>query len=234
MRIKSVVFKRSKKGLEEQLKESIDIINGSIQLIQMEGRKAFLKVIAVQLRLMLCDEIPLIKSAISDDLKLPVLSDDFKILEGIKIINVHNMFSDSSKIPMDKWLEQKICKVTIRIPFPKNIFCSKCNQHHSVKKEHYNMSVSSTAQTMLYFQCKRCRESCEINISNYDNNETVRIPIVTSTSIMSLIRSQANKNGGAHVDREVNLYDLGNFDLDSYLIPIARSVIQSIESIKSL
>lgn len=108
-------FKLSSVGLQRKLDEILTVLEISIFLYDVLKIEAFQNVIAVQLRLLLCDNfdgkdisvLPLIHS----DFKLHPVRKEFIAVESTetKFISSSNLFDDTQNpISIAKWLEQEI------------------------------------------------------------------------------------------------------------------------------
>lgn len=118
-----LIFKRSAKGELTKFKEILKIIEYSLIMVEYFKIKEFNNVIAVQLRIMLCDtsirkdtvvDNSLIKK-VYDEPKLYPISKEFIVLEdGVSFVPKYSMFDySSSPIGLDDWLEQVVYKLSL-------------------------------------------------------------------------------------------------------------------------
>lgn len=116
------VFWRSARGELNKLKEIIKVLEYSLIMVEYFGLKEFNNVIAVQLRILLCDtakknekivDNSLVKKVYDDPRLYPISNDLIKLDEGTAFIPKHTMFDYSSRaIELDKWLEQVIYQIS--------------------------------------------------------------------------------------------------------------------------
>ncbi|CAM4124810.1 hypothetical protein [Saccharibacillus endophyticus] len=232
MKIKSFKFRRSESGLKDMLEQSINIIRTSLELIENERRpqKEFVKVVSGQLRLLLFEnDKSLMKILYKDDLNLPIISNDFREFDGTKFLNPLNMFSDSALLNLEQWTEQVIAEAEIEVPSPEYLTCKKCSEKLSLKHEHDAVEVRillGEPQNAFEFRCKHCGKFCETIIDQDDPQNVLNISASENITVYSLLRSFADKGGGAHVDKELNWLNVFAVELgDLYVISIAKCIL---------
>jgi hypothetical protein len=105
----NIVFERSDTGNKNKLHEIITILEISIFLCEKLNLKAFYNVIAVQLRILLCDSNRILRSAIQKPMLHPHTCERFKGTGDYEVILYTNLFDKTkAKIKLDKWLNQEI------------------------------------------------------------------------------------------------------------------------------
>jgi hypothetical protein len=105
----NIVFERSDTGNKNKLHEIIRILEISIFLCEKLNLKAFYNVIAVQLRILLCDSNRILRSAIQKPMLHPHTGERFKGTGDYEVILYTNLFDKTkAKIKLDKWLNQEI------------------------------------------------------------------------------------------------------------------------------
>lgn len=120
-----LIFRRSNKGIYELFKESLKILEYSIMMVEYFELKEFNNVIAIQLRIILCDTYydrkkrktinnSLLKK-INTEPKLFPVNDNFVELDKKGSAFIHGELFDYSKekIPLEDWLNQVIYKINL-------------------------------------------------------------------------------------------------------------------------
>lgn len=104
-----IEFKRSDAGFKEKLDEIIHILEVSIFLCEALKIDAFYNVIAVQLRILLCDNKRIIRSKIQKPMLHPHSGKVFNGASDLKSILSEDLF-DKIKTPisLEKWLNKEI------------------------------------------------------------------------------------------------------------------------------
>ncbi|ODA41817.1 hypothetical protein [Desulfosporosinus sp. BG] len=104
-----IEFERSDNGYREKLDEIIRILEVSIFLCQGLEIDSFYNVIAVQLRILLCDNSRIIRSRLQKPKLHPHTGNRFKGTSDYESILSENLF-DKTKMPiaLDKWLKQEV------------------------------------------------------------------------------------------------------------------------------
>lgn len=104
-----IKFERSQTGFKEKLDEIIKILEVSIFLCEGLKIEAFYNVIAVQLRILLCDNNLVLKSVLQSPMFHPHSGKLFEGTDDFKSILSENLF-DKTKvtISLDDWLNQEI------------------------------------------------------------------------------------------------------------------------------
>jgi hypothetical protein len=115
-----LTFTRSNKGVYDLFNESLKILEYSIMLVEFFEVKEFNKVIAIQLRKLLCDthrgeDISLIRKINSCPKLYPVTNNFEKLSDdGSAFINPSNLFDYSApRIELNHWLNQVIYKIKL-------------------------------------------------------------------------------------------------------------------------
>ncbi|WP_368293696.1 hypothetical protein [Dehalobacter sp. TBBPA1] len=104
-----IKFERSQMGFKEKLDEIVRILEVNIFLCEGLKIEAFYNVIAVQLRILLCDINPVISSVIQNPMFHPHTGKVFEGTDDFKSILSENLFDKSKEtIPLDDWLTQEI------------------------------------------------------------------------------------------------------------------------------
>jgi len=105
----TIVFTRSDSGNEEKLCEIIRILEVSIFLCEALKIDAFYNVIAVQLRILLCDPNRILRSKINKPMLHPHSGKRFKGTVDYETILHTDLFDKSKeKVKLDKWLKQEV------------------------------------------------------------------------------------------------------------------------------
>ncbi len=105
----SIEFERSDIGNKEKLHEIIKILEISIFLCEVLKLDAFYNVIAVQLRILLCDSNRILRTVIKKPMFHPHTGERFKGTTDFETILYTHLFDKSKeKIKLDKWLNQEV------------------------------------------------------------------------------------------------------------------------------
>jgi len=105
----TIVFERSYNGNKEKLLEIIRILEISIFLCEALNLDAFYNVIAVQLRILLCDPNRILRSKIQKPMLHPHTGQRFKGASDFETILYTNLFDKTKeKIKLEKWLRQEV------------------------------------------------------------------------------------------------------------------------------
>lgn len=105
----SLKFQRSDMGFKEKLDEIIRILEVSIFLCQALKIESFHNVIAVQLRILLCDNNRIINSNLQSPMFHPHTGKVFEGTDDFKSILSDNLFDRTkATISLDEWLKQEI------------------------------------------------------------------------------------------------------------------------------
>jgi hypothetical protein len=105
----AIEFERSDNGYKEKLFEIVRILEISIFLCEALKIESFYNVIAVQLRILLCDNLRIIRSVIPKPKIHPHSNNIFQGTGDFKIILSADLFDKSkTALPIDKWLKQPI------------------------------------------------------------------------------------------------------------------------------
>lgn len=105
----AIEFKRSDNGFKEKLNEILRILEISIFLCEALEIEAFYNVIAIQLRILLCDNLRIIRSVIQKPKLHPHSNNIFQGTSDFKTILSEDLFDKTkTPIPLDKWLKQPV------------------------------------------------------------------------------------------------------------------------------
>lgn len=105
----TIVFKRSDNGNKEKLLEIIRILETSIFLCEALKLDAFYNVIAVQLRILVCEPNRILRSKIQKPMLHPHTGERFNGTTDFETILYTNLFDKrKEKIKLDKWLNQEV------------------------------------------------------------------------------------------------------------------------------
>lgn len=105
----SIEFERSDNGFKEKLDEIIRVLEVSIFLCEALKIDSFYNVIAIRLRILLCDNKRIIRSALQKPKLHPHTGDRFKGTSDFESILSENLFDKTkTPIPLDKWLKQEV------------------------------------------------------------------------------------------------------------------------------
>jgi hypothetical protein len=105
----TIKFKRSQMGFKGKLDELIRILEVSIFLCEGLKIEAFYNVIAVQLRILLCDSNRVISSVTQDPMFHPHTGIVFEGPDDFKSVLSENLFDKTkATISLDDWLNQDI------------------------------------------------------------------------------------------------------------------------------
>lgn len=102
-------FKRSSIGFKVKLDEIIRILEVSVFLCEALKLESFYNVIAVQLRIILCDNKEIIKSKLQQPMLHPHTGKIFNESDDFKFILSNDLFDKTREpISLEKWLNQEI------------------------------------------------------------------------------------------------------------------------------
>lgn len=102
-------FKRSSIGFKVKLDEIIRILEVSVFLCKALKLESFYNVIAVQLRIILCDNKEIIQSKLEKPMLHPHTGKVFDGSDDFKVISSNDLFDKTKKpISLEKWLNQEI------------------------------------------------------------------------------------------------------------------------------
>lgn len=205
MKIERFHFKLKEAGFKKHINESAEIIGNSIYLVLKEDKKSFLKVIATQLRLLLCDgDNSLIQKCGVKDLRLSQLTSKELEVDIGTLKNPDMLFDHGKeKLPVDEWLNQIVVKMGIPILVVKEITCQSCDKQISVEKKHSEMTLDVfDGKSMIYYKCECTNKRREYDITEASGIEgnTFSITEEQIYTVRDVIKMYADKYGGAHVD----------------------------------
>jgi hypothetical protein len=228
--IEQFSFKLKEEGFRKMLNDSAEIIGKSIFLIEEENLKSFYKVIATQLRILLCegDDSLILKGG-----KIPLLApltDNYLVKDDFcKMADFRALFNhDGEHLKLEDWIKQVVMVINHPILLPKKIKCSKCGNEIDVEKEHNNMFLSVTNKVIIRHKCvcsnTYIRTDVTKELEKEENTFTVRETI--EHTIEDIIKSYANKNGGAHVEKNIRFNRFADVVLgERYLLAIANYIL---------
>ncbi|MCC8434209.1 hypothetical protein HP567_006550 [Brevibacillus sp. M2.1A] len=117
---KELIFKRSQKGNHNKLQEALKILEYSLIMVEFFDIKEFNNVLAIQLRIILCDwsdgrDNSLLKKVQSDPTLYPVSNAFIKLdNKGSSFIPGDLLFDVTKpRVGLDQWLNQVIYKIQL-------------------------------------------------------------------------------------------------------------------------
>ncbi|MGX5612270.1 hypothetical protein [Bacillus toyonensis] len=229
---------RSEHGMKIQLDECLKIMSSNLELAK--GDKAFTKVLAGQLRLLLCDtNLGTDNSLINKIVPNPVLnciSNQFISYENtrlIEFISPESLFKqDSSRVSLGRWLRQKVIKSNISYELLQNcqcIYCRSCRSYDESIDDIYDIEIDGAEdECVIAVMCSACGNTFHVNLDSIINAYEGKIENVerTTINIRDIIKNYANKNGGAHVDSVLDIKALLIAELgDKYIQAISKYIL---------
>jgi hypothetical protein len=234
MRIERFHFPLKDKGYQNHIRDSAVIISESIRLVLEEEKKPFLKVIALQLRLLLCDEDPLILRGGNTELKLAPITNKMVSYNDNMVVAVdpNEVFDDVVRnLDLSDWLEQKIMTVNVPVTLPIEITCRECETKVDVEKESTGMILDITDKVILKYKCNCISKFRDYDVTAKTESEEGTSQQITQVNytIKNIIKDYSNKNGGAHIKEKIKFDDFFGIHLASdYIVPIALYVLGEI------
>ncbi|WP_242284706.1 hypothetical protein PY144_14890 [Bacillus cereus] len=229
------MIKRSLTGEREQLNDCIEII--SANLIMAKNNKIFSKVLAVQLRILLCDtkfntENSLINKVIQNP-SLASISSNFISYQNKKVIEFispESLFTKNNpSVSLETWLNQKVIKSNISYKELKDCQCYYCCQCGTkIEMPINNWKINENGCYITKF-CYNCGHSFQVNLSEIIKSYEGKIENAnrTTITIKDIIKNYANKNGGAHVDSVLDIKGLLIAELgDKYIQAISKYILE--------
>ncbi|MEN3780480.1 hypothetical protein [Priestia megaterium] len=225
-----------------QLSECLEII--SLSLDTVKDNKAFNKVLAGQLRVLLCDtkfgvENSLINKVISNPL-LDCTTNNFVSYNNtrlIEFIQPESLFKkNESQLSLETWLSQKVIKSNIFYESLENCTCVYCRrfegEHEVIIRDFATREGEKCFITMM---CAFCGASFEVELNDIANAYEGKVENVkkTTITIKDIIKNYANKNGGTHVD---SVLDIKGFLIaeigDRYIQAISQYMLEYFSEIE--
>ncbi|GAB1798639.1 hypothetical protein [Priestia megaterium] len=233
MEIEQFSFKRSERGYREQLQECAEIIGNSIVLVG-EGKKSFRKVIASQLRLLLCDKENSLLPKCDKNIKLAPVSNNYLLNdEDQQMLNYTMLFNrEGIYLELDDWLDQVVMRLRNSFTIPKKVKCKKCQDETDVESKHEEMKLCINDKVLIQYNC-HCGKRNNVDVSDeieQDDKETNFIFYkINEHTIRSIIRTYADRNGGAHVDKSIPYVNFADIHLGRrYIDAIANYILGAI------
>ncbi|TXR78305.1 hypothetical protein [Bacillus sp. BF9-10] len=222
---------RSEHGIKIQLDECLKIISSNLELAK--GDKAFTKVLAGQLRLLLCDTNLGAENSLINKIKqnpsLDCISNQFvsyKNTRLIEFISPESLFKqNSSQLPLERWLSQKVIKSNISYESLENCHCSYCGTFDASIRD---IRIEED-KCFIAVMCNVCAATFSVNLNSISNAYEGKIENVKriTITIRDIIKNYANKNGGAHVDSVLDIKGLLIAELgDKYIQAISQYILE--------
>ncbi|KOR84424.1 hypothetical protein AM233_10165 [Bacillus sp. FJAT-22058] len=231
---------RSEAGLKIQLDECLEAL--SFSLNHVNNKKSLNKVLAVQLRILLCDtkfniENSLINKVIPNP-SLDCVNNNFISYENkrfIEYIPSESLFKkNESQLPLKSWLSQKVIKSNISYE-TLDCKCPYCaNVVGAIKSNNTNIKVQDD-KCLVTMICHNCGAYFNVNLDDIVNAYEGKIENVkrTTITIRDIIKNYANKNGGAHVDSVLDIKGFLIAELgDKYIQAISKYIVEYFSKIK--
>lgn len=218
-----------------QLSECLEII--SLSLDTVKDNKAFNKVLAGQLRVLLCDtkfgvENSLINKVISNPLLNHVNSSfvSYQNTRLIEFIPPEVLFKkDSSSLSLETWLNQKVIKSNISYQSLENCTCPYCHRDSFSNISNPKDIQVQNSECFVMMMCQICGAHFSVNLDNIVNAYEGKIENVNTITITikDIIKNYANKNGGAHVDSVLDIKGLLITELgEKYIQAISQYMVE--------
>ncbi|MEO2205034.1 hypothetical protein ABGV42_14970 [Paenibacillus pabuli] len=207
-----IILTRSEEGFKNKLKECLEII--SINIENGRTNKTLTNVLAGQLRLLLCDtnkgsENSLIYKVIENPSMDYVCNNfiSFQDTKRIEFIPPTSLFrKDGLQLPLNDWLNQEIIKSNIKYESLTNCVCYYCDPFPQAGISYPQVTLEKD-ECFISVMCAACGSDFPVNIEEIGNSYEGKIENVeiTTITIRDIIKNNANKNGGAHVDRNLDI-----------------------------
>jgi hypothetical protein len=232
MKIEQFSIRLSERGYKEQLQECAEIIGNSIVLVA-EGKKSFRKVIAAQLRLLLCDKENSLLPKCDKNIKLAPLSINYLLNdENRQMVNYTKLFDrEGIYLELDEWLDQVVMRLGNPFTIPKKVKCIKCQHEINVEANHEDMKLYINDRVLIQYNCQ-CGKRNNIDVTHEIEEEketNFTFYEIREHTIRSIIRTYADRNGGAHVDKSIPYGNFADIHLGkNYIDAIANYILGAI------
>ncbi|RDZ11498.1 hypothetical protein C3744_20775 [Priestia megaterium] len=231
-----VILNRTESGLRNELNECLQIISTSLQTVK--DNKSFNKVLAVQLRILLCDtkfgrENSLINKVRTNPM-LKCINNNFTSYMNaglIEFIQPEFLFEESnSSLFLEAWLNQDVIKSNVSYQSLDNCYCPYCGSgDNSRTSNSRNIQEVQNRECFIMIMCQNCGAKFPVNLDNIIDAYEGKIENVESVNITirDIIKNYANKNGGAHIDSELDIKGLLIAELGGeYIQSISQYIVE--------